>query len=92
MLKQNRDGGYGFSLSKEGPVVTQVTAGSSAERAGVSSGDRLVKVRCVCSTPKKRGPLDGGRNPLENFKMSFSPKGGGEGHSTPLFRCSRSTG
>ncbi|CAI8027711.1 Rho guanine nucleotide exchange factor 12 [Geodia barretti] len=44
VLKQDRDGGYGFSLSKEGPVVTRVAAGSSAERAGVNAGDRLVKV------------------------------------------------
>jgi hypothetical protein len=44
VLKQDRDGGYGFSLSKDGPVVTQVTAGSSAERAGVNAGNRLVKV------------------------------------------------
>ena len=51
VLKQDRDGGYGFSLSKEGPVVTRVAAGSSAERAGVNAGDRLVKVRTHTALP-----------------------------------------
>ena len=55
VLKQDRDGSYGFSLSKEEPVVTQVNTGSSAERAGLSPGDRLVKVRipvCVINTKR----------------------------------------
>ena len=48
VLKQDRDGYYGFSLSKEAPVVTQVSTGGSAERAGVNPGDRLVKVHIIC--------------------------------------------
>ena len=44
VLKHGRDG-YGFDLSKETPVfVLHVNPSSSAEKAGINPGDRLMKV------------------------------------------------
>lgn len=54
VLKQDRDGSYGFSLSKETPIVTQVGTGSSAERAGIHIGDRLIKVILYNVTSRRR--------------------------------------
>lgn len=45
MVKKEADG-FGFTLSKQMPVfVDKVFPGSSAERAGILSGDRIIKVQ-----------------------------------------------
>ena len=47
VVKRDKEG-FGFTLSKEMPVfVDNVSHGSSADRAGILSGDRIIKV-CVC--------------------------------------------
>ena len=44
VVKKESDG-FGFTLSKEMPVfVDVVTPGSSADRAGILAGDRIIKV------------------------------------------------
>ena len=42
VVKKEQDG-FGFTLSKE-VFVNSVSPGSSAERAGILSGDRIMKV------------------------------------------------
>ena len=57
MVVKQDPNGYGFNLSKEMPVfVMHVNHGSSAERAGITPGDRIMKVTgfiisttCTCT-------------------------------------------
>ena len=45
MVVKKEQEGFGFTLSKEMPVfVNSVSPGSSADRAGILSGDRIIKV------------------------------------------------
>jgi len=47
VVKKEQEG-FGFTLSKEMPVfVNSVSPGSSADRAGILSGDRIIKVNGV---------------------------------------------
>ena len=48
MIVKREKAGFGFTLSKEMPVfVDKVFSDSSAYRAGILEGDRIMKV-CVC--------------------------------------------
>ena len=47
MIVRRESDGFGFTLSQQMPVfVDKVFPGSSAERARVSVGDRILKVKC----------------------------------------------
>ena len=60
MIVRRESDGFGFTLSQQMPVfVDKVFPGSSAERARVSVGDRILKVKkfrtatCTCIAKSK---------------------------------------